>query len=217
MNRPYPPAPWQTHGEGVIASFLVPADAIRLPPAQVPFRVGPLTFGLLAYIDYQPPSPLAYQELIWMPCLLQGRHGRPAGYYVAKMYVDNEASLQAGREIWALPKQRASFHRRGARVEVKAEDGASLVLSRRSAGPAFPFKNRVATLQVRGGQQVRFQADFRAWASLGLLRVHELSASDSGWESLRRAKALPLAVYLRGFTSLMREPVVLSGKPPARS
>lgn len=216
MSRPYPPAPWRTYGEGVIAPFLVPADAISLPPALASFRFGPLTLGLLAYIDYQPPSPLTYQELIWMPSLLQGQRGRPTGYYVAHMYVDNESSLQAGREIWALPKQRASFDRRGKRVEIKAEDGTLLELAWQTTRWVFPFKNRVATLQVRRGKKIRFQADFRARASLGVLRVQELSASGEGWKSFRRAKALPLALCLRRFSSLMREPVVLSGNPPPR-
>lgn len=168
------------------------------------------TVGMLAYIEYREPSPLTYNELIWMPAMTRFRasDGKPAtGYYVARMYVDNDASLAAGRELWALPKTKASFERQGDHVRVSADDGTELELSFRAFGPALPVKSRMATLQPVDGGVIRFRAAFFGRVRLARARVTRFSATHEAWMGFEGARRpLGVASCLEHFESTMHAP-----------
>jgi acetoacetate decarboxylase len=201
----YPAPPWHTHGFGVICPYAVRARDLRLPPQVEPIVVRGLTMGLLAYIEYRPPSPLTYSELIWMPAMV--RSGKSRGYWVARMYVDDDTTLRAGRELWALPKTKAAFERRGNRVDVSADDGTSLSFEFRAYGVALPLKSRMATLQVDGDRIVRFRADFTGRTRVARAKVTAFSSRHEAWSGFEHARRLlGLASCLESFESTMQPP-----------
>jgi acetoacetate decarboxylase len=206
----YPPPPWHTHATATLAAYLVRARDVRLPPSLEAVTVAGRTSGLLAYVEYLPPSPLVYRELIWMPTFVRARTrgGKSArGYYVAAMYVDNPDSLRGGREIWALPKTMATFTVSGDTVAVTAADGTRMQLRREARGPRLPLRSAVATLQVDGDAIVRFRSDFSARARAGRLRVEGFSSSAPAWASFSAARRLPLpAAALDEVASTMQAP-----------
>lgn len=94
----YPSAPWHTHGRAFVQPFLVDARELRVPAGFTPITIAGRAVGLLGLVECRPPSPLVYAELVWMPCLVRAAGAR--GYFVEKMYVDSDASLAGGREIF---------------------------------------------------------------------------------------------------------------------
>jgi acetoacetate decarboxylase len=83
--------------------------ARELIPAQLPvISVAPgKTLGALWIAAYERGSTLEYRELI-VGCGLT-RHGTHLGLWISHIFVDEPRSLAAGREVWGLPKELASF------------------------------------------------------------------------------------------------------------
>ena len=141
----YPPAPWDMHGQLWLSLFRVRAGDHPERPAGV--------YGV-ALVAYEPPSPLTYSEL------LVARPVREAGgrrVHITDIWVDSEDSLHGGRDLWAIPKDLATFHRTttGGRLQRTAwsvaVDGVPTVSARftdisRNA-PRAPFRG--STWQVR--------------------------------------------------------------------
>jgi len=209
-SKRYPAPPWDTHGYSAGSAYLVPTRSIELPDGLKPVAVLGRTVGMLAFIEYLPPSPLTYSELIWMPTVVRCRtrdKGTIYGYYVAKMYVDDEATLAAGREMWALPKSLARFERDGERVRVEAEDGTSLELTLRGFGPRKRLKGDVGTIQRDASGVVRFRCTFAGDVQLGSLGVESFSSNDDGWRSFEDAHRLPgSSGMLNDFQATMHAP-----------
>lgn len=204
----YPPAPWHTHGHAFIQPYLVDGAYLRLPPRLEPIRLVGHTIGLLGLIEYLPPSPLTYAELIWMPCVVRitMRRHRAYGHFVEKMYVDSDASLAGGREIWALPKQKARFDIGDGEAIVETEDGARLVLDLSRRGPVVRTRVGTATLQDDGVDIVRFRGSGTAWIGSACMKVREARGLD-GWMGWAGARRIPgLGVSLRDFKLTMHEP-----------
>jgi len=204
----YPPPPWHTHGNGAGAGYVVPAATIALPQGFKPMTLLGRTMGVLSYIEYLPPSPLSYRELIWMPAMVRWHRGG-RGYWVQKMYVDDEASLAAGRELWALPKSLARFERDGDRVHMTAEDGTVMRLRMSGRGPRKRISSKVTTLQHRSGRAVRFGCSFLGDVQLGRLDVEHFDAGDDSWLSFERARRAPASAgLLHGFETTMHAPTM---------
>jgi hypothetical protein len=130
----YPPEPWSLRGEAVLSLWIVDG-------------------GLLctAFVDYQPGGVMAYHELLV---------ARPArfGVTITQIWVDSEASRDGGRELWAIPKEMASFDgaysargiaaaefswpRRGPRVPARARTRQGDVVAKLAAS------GRVAPVRV---------------------------------------------------------------------
>lgn len=212
-SRPsYPEPPWEMHGSGVFCPYLVPVRTLELPAGMEPLQVGGMAMGMLAYLRYEPPSPLAYDEMIWMPCLVRHRAADGQllrGWWVARMWVDSEASLEGGRAIWALPKRLARFERHGSGVKMHGDHGTELALTWRRVSPGLPLRSRMATLQVDGERVVRFRARVRAHTRLVHLQLPRFSSSDPSLRSLDRAHRLGgAATMLAPFDSTMMGPTV---------
>lgn len=206
-ERPYPDPPWHTQGFGVFCPFVVRTRDLKLPSGLEPVGALGRTAGLLAYIEYQPPSPLTYSELIWMPALVRMRGGRAKGYHVARMYVDDTASLQAGRELWKLPKTLAEFTRRGDVVDVVADDGTELTLQFAAKGPSSPISSSVRTLQAVTGGAVRFRGDVSGRVRAASARITRFESEHSAWDSLRTARRVgKLAAVFERFEATMHPP-----------
>ncbi len=208
----YPAPPWQTHGWAIFAPMLVRAEDVRVPAGLTVESKAGFTVGLFGLVDYRAPSPLEYRELVWMPARVRARRadGRVArGYYVAKMYVDHAGSLAAGREVWALPKQRARFEIGEREALVTTEDGARVVIACGRRGPSLPGKSAVVTLQTRGSELVRFRGDMRGRVSPRRVRIASLAGLDGTWQGLSNAIPLgPLGAELASFRTVMRPPEV---------
>jgi hypothetical protein len=100
---PYPPAPWPMHGQLWVSLF-------RVRRGDHPDRE-PGVYGV-ALVDYEQPTPLTYGELL----VATPRHG---GAHITEIWVDSADSRDGGRELWAIPKDLATFtrHTTGGRVQ----------------------------------------------------------------------------------------------------
>lgn len=190
----YPPAPWHTHGRAFVQPYLVDARHLELPPGFRAMTVAGRAVGVLALVEYVPPSPLVYAELAWLPCLVSAAGKR--GYYVAKMYVDSKASLAGGRELWAIPKQLAKFSIGDDAATVDTEDGAHLELALSRRGPALSLRAGASTLQDGGADVVRFRGTGMARTSSGGLTVRDARGMERwiGWPGARRLPGLGAAL-----------------------
>jgi len=112
MSSPlYPSAPWALSGRAIAIVRLTPieriADHVPKSLSIVPIMPG-RTLSVFYFAQYQAPSTLQYHECIVSPALV--RRGARIGAWISNIYVDSEASMLAGQEIWGLPKQLATFH-----------------------------------------------------------------------------------------------------------
>jgi hypothetical protein len=85
-------------------SFVDGARARAAVPGELDFvwRAGGIYYG-----SYRAGSSLQYNELIVVQGLV--RKGGRFGFWISQIYVDDEAALAGGHEIWDLPKQLARF------------------------------------------------------------------------------------------------------------
>jgi hypothetical protein len=196
------------HGRAFVQPFVVDASQLRLPGGFSAVTIAGRAIGVLGLIEYRPPSPLVYSELVWMPCLV--RAGGKRGYFIEKMYVDSDASLAGGREIWAIPKQKARFEIGERSATIDTEDGAHLVLELRRRGPAVRAATGGATLQAGVDDIVRFRGTGSARISSGSVHLREARGLEgwTGWTSAHRMPAVGIA--LEDFAITMREPVHLA-------
>lgn len=204
----YPPAPWHTHGRSFMQMYLVDAKSLHLPSGFEPVTVAGRAVGVLGLIQYVAPSPIVYNELVWMPCLVKApRRERPVrGYFVEKMYVDSQDSLAGGRELWALPKQLARFEITDREAVVDTEDGAHLVLDLRQRGPAPRTRLGTTTVQDGGADLVRFKGSGAGLLSSGGIKIRDERGTDS-WTGWRTARRLPgVGFSLRDFEITMHAP-----------
>ncbi|MGW3359313.1 acetoacetate decarboxylase family protein [Streptomyces bungoensis] len=110
MTRPYPPEPWQLRGDMHVALWLVPGD--DLPHWPLPDGVhavspaGRRRLLVTFWVDYRSGGDLAYRELL--VAIVVRRAARLAATAV-QVWVDDERSLAGGRQLWAIPKERAAF------------------------------------------------------------------------------------------------------------
>lgn len=96
-----------------------------------PLKVVPVmpghTLGAFYLAQYRAGSSLQYHELIVAPAI--ARHGACFGAWISHIYVDDEASVAGGQEIWALPKQLAQFRwsAEGDKQRVEVSQGEQLL------------------------------------------------------------------------------------------
>jgi acetoacetate decarboxylase len=120
---PYPPAPWLLRGHAIVGFRSVSTTEIRhhVPSAVRVQMISPgRTLSVVALIRYGARSTLEYNELIIAPTLV--RVGGRIGALITHIYVDSPASLEAGRQIWGLPKQLAAFDWREGHISVRAQN-----------------------------------------------------------------------------------------------
>lgn len=107
---PYPPAPWRLRGWGAATVHAVDVARVRriLPPGVHIVQIWPgKTLGGLTFLSYERGSSLVYSELGVVAALV--RIGRRFGFWLPRLDVDSDASLQGGHVIWSLPKRLAAF------------------------------------------------------------------------------------------------------------
>jgi len=223
LTSDYPKPPWRTHGSGLAIPCIVAARDVKVPDEFRIVHTAGRTLGMLVYLEYTPPSPLCYRELIWLSAIVRCRdrsyevpHRFGPMYYVARMYVDNAESLEAGRKEWALPKTAAVFSRSGNRIGVTAEDGTELSFAFRPRGPSFTAPTSIATLQKGPGRVVCFQASGSAQIQLATYRIQSFASEHPEWQSFQSGIVLPgFASHVRAFETTMQAPIEVLRRMPS--
>lgn len=174
----YPPLPWRLRGRMHLAFALVPLEAARrwIPDdlSVVPFTARS-TVAALALGRYHRGSTLVYSELIVAVGL--ARCGSRPGFWVSHIYVDDLDSLEAGREMFGLPKELAAFEwdeqLDGSGGVTVTRDGETLLTGRWS-GPwpiALPLPLYAPVLGSVNGDRRAFNALGKAQVGAGRLRL----------------------------------------------
>lgn len=169
----YPTEPWDLHGQAVASVFLVPPSELPTPPPGtrlVSFAGRAVVTA--AFLRYEEPSPLTYDELMVTAVVRRGLRLR---VWIPCIWVDDEASRDGGRTLWAIPKDLARFDVDPGRRHVGVGLG-SVDVSRRVPLPGrWPVGFRIA--QERDGRSVvtpvqgrlRLQLVRALWAFSGAL------------------------------------------------
>lgn len=109
----YPPQPWHLTADARVSVWRVPpAELPALPAGVEPFLVAGRASVFTAWIDYTPPGQLAYHELLAAVSI----KARRVSCSITEIWVDSEASLAGGRELWAIPKDLATLDFTGGRA-----------------------------------------------------------------------------------------------------
>ena len=134
----YPPSPWHLRAHAYVGIYLVPKAALPQPhsPKTKPITLFGRGIVAAAFFVYEIPSPLTYNEV--MSTVLVRRGWRPL-VSITKIWVDSEASRDGGRELWAIPKDLATFDVAPHRSYV-----------------AFEGHTPISTLVVHGGKPLPF-------------------------------------------------------------
>ncbi len=139
----YPDAPWRLQGQLWLSLFRLGAAAGADRPAGV--------YGA-AFVSYEPGSDLTYSELlVARPVRVPTRRGRRVN--ITDIWVDSPASMQGGRELWAIPKDLCDFrHESIRRGPLTTADWSASVERRPIAHASFRDVSRAAPrLPFRGG------------------------------------------------------------------
>ncbi|WP_213451750.1 acetoacetate decarboxylase family protein [Rhizomonospora bruguierae] len=156
----YPPSPWRLRGQLYLSVWLVPAAALRPLPPELAATHHPVVLGGravvgAAWVRYGPGGVLEYRELLSAVLVRAG--ARPAASIV-DIWVDSDASLAGGRELWGIPKRRAAFgfipDPPAAALDLTAHDGdGPLAAASVDVGRGLPLRLpfRFPVVQARSG------------------------------------------------------------------
>ena len=148
MTARYPPEPWLLTGDLVVSAWLAP---VPVPPNVAGWTL--LTLGGRAVVGtvlvrYRPPGVLAYNELMVTALV---RRGWRLAVTVLQIWVDSPESLLGGRELWAIPKQMASF---AGDVRVVADGPLAEVTTGSGVRVPGRWRLRFPVVQSREGRAV---------------------------------------------------------------
>jgi acetoacetate decarboxylase len=126
----YPDAPWKMVGQLWVSLFRVGEAVDALRPAGV--------YGV-AFVDYQPGSPLTYSELLVAHSIKEP----VSGVSITDIWVDSPASVAGGRELWAIPKGLCDFeHETTVRGPVRRDRWSASIEGRPVASARFADAGR---------------------------------------------------------------------------
>lgn len=170
----------------------VPPDLKILPllPGKTP--------GFLCLAYYGPGSSVEYHELTVMSAVVAYR--KTLGLWVSHIYVDSEESIQAGREVFGLPKQMARFEWEGGSpgtARIFQDDQRIITIG--YGRPGFSLKAPVfgRALSVIEGNVIA--SSHRLWAPYGFAAVNIDLPPASPLAELRFSR--PMLRLVGGVTS----------------
>lgn len=109
----YPPEPWYLGGTLRTSVFIVPAAQVPAEVASAPEAAGARPLRLAgnlvigaSFVEYSEGGVLAYDELL---IAVAGRRGLAPRVSIPHIWVDSPQSRTGGRELWAIPKDLATF------------------------------------------------------------------------------------------------------------
>jgi acetoacetate decarboxylase len=171
----YPPPPWRLGGWGIATvGLLASAAAAEFVPegAQLVTVLPGKTVGGMFFLAYEFGS-LVYRELNVVAGLV--RVGARLAFVLPRLYVDSPASLAGGREIWAVPKELATFEigQLDGETSIDVAQGARRIccLRSRGSGPRLCLPLPLPSLGVRDETFAFFTARLRAAFSLANVDV----------------------------------------------
>lgn len=104
-NPSYPPAPYRfVNREYVIITYRTDPQALA---AVVPEPLE-LIEPIVKYEFIRMPDSTGFGDYTESGQVIPVRHGKDMGVYVHSMYLDDDAPIAGGREIWGFPKKLAS-------------------------------------------------------------------------------------------------------------
>lgn len=110
-----------------------------LPAGTTPVAIGGRALVSVAFVFYEPGGVLAYNELL---AAVLTRAGLRRRVTLPNIWVDTEASLAGGRELWNIPKGLGRFERRvsgrSTHVQMERDDRPVASLDARDLGPLRP-------------------------------------------------------------------------------
>lgn len=194
--RGYPSEPWELRGQMHLTAWRVPAASLpRLSAGLEPLRVGG-ALAVTAWAIYEPGGVLSYRELL--VAVLAHRGMRPL-VTITNIWVDSVPSLHGGRELWGIPKQRASFHIDRATCDAVDDHGEPIASAAVQSLGALPGRWRAgATVaQQRTGKLVFIPV--RATSGIRLIRISWEFAAGGPLAWLAGARPI-CSASLRNFT-----------------
>lgn len=104
----YPPEPWYLEGQLYLSVWLVRRTDCPhgLPPGTRPLTIADRCVMGTAWVVYEGDGVLRYNELVSAVLVRRGARLMPC---VTDAWVDSTASLEGGRRLWGIPKERAEF------------------------------------------------------------------------------------------------------------
>lgn len=132
----YPPEPWHLRGQLHLTAWRLPVDELpALPPGVLPVQLGRSALVGTAWAIYEPGGVLSYRELL---AAVLVRAGARPQVSITHVWVDSEASLRGGRELWGIPKELASFRIDGEGYTAYTPDGELIARGTVRGGAVLP-------------------------------------------------------------------------------
>jgi hypothetical protein len=100
----YPPEPWRLRAVAHLSLWW--AEPPPLPEGIRPVRIFGRCLVGAAWVRYLPGGDLAYHEVA---ALVVVRVGWRLGVTIIRIWVDSPASVAGARQMWAIPKELATF------------------------------------------------------------------------------------------------------------
>lgn len=179
----YPPEPWRLCGEMAVSLWRVPRGELpATPDGTSPVVLGGSGLVGTAWVVYGPGSVLEYNELL--VAVLARRGGRPR-VCITQIWVDSEASRQGGRDLWAIPKETATFEMAESPFRAQAHGIASARMTDRATLPlALPLRYKIAQQDERGLKESQVRATSRLALQSGSWEIDPVG--PLGWLHGRR-------------------------------
>ncbi len=132
----YPPEPWHLRGQLHLTAWRVPVEDLpALPPGVLPVQLGGSALVGTAWAIYEPGGVLSYRELL---AVVLVRAGARPQVSITHAWVDSEASLHGGRELWGIPKELASFRINGPEYTAYTQAHELIARGRVRGGAVLP-------------------------------------------------------------------------------
>lgn len=199
----YPPQPWRLVGDLYAAVLPVRSRALAalVPPGHRLVHAAGWCPAVLIWVAYRPEGVLSYRELA---VALPVRRGWRVRATVPWIWVDSATSRDGGRELWALPKELASFTAAGPSVQAASEDGRALASCSFSSWLRLPGRLpvRFSLSQPAGAAGRRVPVRGRGGLQLGRASVRIPAAGPL--DALAGDRAVPAAA-LRDFVLVFGE------------
>ncbi len=132
----YPREPWHLRGQLHLTAWRLPVDDLPvLPPRVLPVQLGRSALVGTAWVIYEPGGVLSCRELL---AAVLVRAGARPQVSITHVWVDSEASLRGGRELWGMPKELASFRIDGAEYTAHTRAGELIARGTVRGGAVLP-------------------------------------------------------------------------------
>jgi hypothetical protein len=180
----YPPPPWNLNATAYLSFWRVPHRnlGIVLPADLQPLSILGSVFLCSGFVSYESGGDLQYRE--FFVGLLVRAQGRFA-VNLPWIWVDSRASLVAGRELWAIPKQYAQFCFCDSALSVQGADQPTLATMSHKRLARLPWRLRVRAAVAQPGRCELLRTRMAVSAGIEWIRAKWYIAPESSLAFLR--------------------------------